>query len=178
MSGDLNCRKPVELVFVDNFKWSARSLSTTSHWSRLPKTSSHVRVIIRGESSISAAGMVVLVLEVADKLSTISCSSSSTTANCDLCCSVVVLSVSLLVHLNLMLSPCLTSVCVCLIRLRLPVLSASVCSDSVCLSYLRLSVRMRLSGLPRSSDMPLKCRWKRLFPNHPCVILISKTFQT
>jgi hypothetical protein len=30
----------------------------------------------------------------------------------------------------------------------------SVCSDFVCLSYLRLSVRMRLSGLPRSSDMP------------------------
>ena len=41
-----------------------------------------------------------------------------------------------------------------MIRLRLSVLPASVCSDSVCLSYLRLSVRMRLSGLPRSSDMP------------------------
>jgi hypothetical protein len=91
-------------------------------------------------------------------LSTISCSSSSTTANCDLCRSVFVSSVSSLVRLNLMLSPCLTSVCVCLIRLRLPVLSASVCSDSVCLSYLRLSVRMRLSGLPRSSDAdPASC---------------------
>jgi hypothetical protein len=88
-------------------------------------------------------------------LSTISCSSSSTTANCDLCCSVVVLSVSSLVRLNLMLSPCLTSVCICLIQLRLPVLSVSVCSDFVGLSYLRLSVRMRLSGLPRSSDMPI-----------------------
>ncbi len=73
--------------------------------------------------------------------------SSSTTANCDLCCSVVVLSVSLLVCLDLVLLSCLTSVGVCLIRLRLPVLFASVCSDCVCLSCLHLSVRLRLIRL-------------------------------
>jgi hypothetical protein len=69
-------------------------------------------------------------------LATISCfvDLSSMTANCDLCCSVVVSCVSLLVHLDLTLSSCLTSVC-------------RVC---VCLSILFVSVRA--SALVRPSS--------------------------
>ena len=65
-------------------------------------------------------------------LSTIKCfvASSLTTANCDLCRSVVVSSVSSLVRLDLTLSSCLTSVCVCLFWVRLSVVFASVCASS------------------------------------------------
>ena len=86
-------------------------------------------------------GMVWFVSVVAARLCTIRCfvNLSLTTANCDLCFLVVILSVSLHVRLDLLLSSCLTFVCVWLFRLRLSVVFASVCP--VCLSRLRLSVR-------------------------------------
>ncbi len=119
-SGDLKGRKPVELVLSEDFKWSARSLSTTSHWSSCLKTSSHVppswairRCCLR--------------------------------AWCGLCRwfrpDYLQLDVSSIRLRRLRI-----------VWLRLSLVFASVCP--VCLSCLRLSVRLRLSGLPRSSDLP------------------------